>query len=348
MDYRLHQRGRAALAFIADLGAATNRLRPRLDDELQSHGLSETTLADNLDTRLRQVDSALAGSPVARAYAALSEWNSTQHGRIARDAFDEIRDQLTPKLADLQRSGATTLETPPGVEWPAYSGRHWIHRTTGGWDGHPYQGFIHGELIHREYVARVFPGDIFQQRREALGVLPQRDYQRIMEFGTSSGHYTTQIAHVYPKAEIWGCDTSRTMLEQAQRYGNEHGLAWHLLHAPAESTGQLAETFDLVTSYIVLHEVPAAAIDSQLVEAFRLLRPGGDVLFCDVARYAASSKAAVRWAEYGALHGGEPFWRESAQVDLGAAAQAAGFVKVRSEGLGKLQHPWIVYGHKPD
>jgi hypothetical protein len=47
------------------------------------------------------------------------------------------------------------------------------------------------------------------------------------------------------------------------------------------------------------------------------------------------------------VHGGEPFWRESASLDLATAARDAGFTQVRSEGFGGGIYPWFVYGHKP-
>jgi SAM-dependent methyltransferase len=265
---------------------------------------------------------------------------------VAADAFEQIRDELEPRLKALEK-GPTTIEPLPGERRPAYFDVAWIHRTTGGWDGHAYQGFIHGELIHRHYVARNYPGDIFAQRREILSVLPRRDYRRIFEIGTSSGHFTQALAQEFPQAEIWGCDPSPRMLEQAQRVANERGLRWRLFVGSGEKTGLEAGSFDLVASYIVLHEIPAEATRAQLREAFRLLRPGGDVLFADVTRYAALDKRAVRWAEYGAVHGGEPFWREAASLDLAAAAREAGFVDVRSEGFRGGIYPWYVYGRKP-
>ena len=321
MDFQLKQRGRASMHFLSDLAVATARFKPRIDAEIAAQGLDDATLADDLDERLKQVDQALASSPSAAALATLTEFSATNHGRVAAAAFDEVRSD--------------------------YADAAWIHRTTGGWDGHEYQGFIHGELIHREYVARTYPGDIFAQRRQILSVLSRRDYARIFEIGTSSGHYTLQIAQEFPQAEIWGCDTSQRMLEQAQRAANERGLHWRLFKGSGEATGLPAESFDLVTSYIVLHEIPVAATQAQLAEAYRLLRPGGELLFTDVTRYSALDKRGVRWAEYNAVHGGEPFWREAASVDLGAAARAAGFAEVRSEGFRGAVYPWFVYGKKP-
>lgn len=346
MDFDLRQRGRASIHFLSDLGVATGKLRARVDAEIAARGLDNATLADDLDQRLRQVDSALADSAAARAMSWLGEFSGTQHGRVAAAAFEEIRAELEPRLKKLS-TGPTTIEPMPAGGRPSYADVAWIHRTTGGWDGHDYQGFIHGELVHREYVARNYPGDIFAQRRQILSVLPRRDYRRIFEIGTSSGHYTLQIAAEFPEAEIWGCDVSPRMLEHAQRVANERGHAWRLFLGSGETTGLPEASVDLVTSYIVLHEIPTEATRAQMREAFRLLRPGGDLLFSDVTRYSALDKKAVRWAEYNAVHGGEPFWREAASLDLGAAAREAGFVDVRSEGFGGGVYPWFVYGRKP-
>lgn len=348
MDFSLKQAGRAALEFAADFGAVGARMRAQIARELAAKKLDDDALAPDLDSRLRQVDAALADSSAYAALGMVSEWAGRNHGRIAHAAFEEIRAELAPRLDALLAKGPTHIEVRLGDRLPQYFKGWWIHRTTGGWDGHPYQGFVHGELLHREYVARNYPGDIFAQRREILSVLPRKDYRRILEIGTSSAHYTLQIARTFPEAEIWGCDLSLRMLEQAQRVANEHGYCWKLFQVAGEDTGFEADSFDLVTSYIVLHEIPAAIARAQLREAFRVLRPGGDLLFSDVTRYSALDRTGEFWAEYLAVNGGEPFWREAASLDLKSAAEEAGFVNVRSDGLGGAKYPWYVYGRKPE
>lgn len=347
MEYQFHQGGRAATAFLSDLAFESAPLRKRIDADLKARGLDDKTLADDLDQRLRQVDAALADSAAARAMAYIGEWCAVNHGRISHAAFEEMRPEIEPQLRELQQ-GPTVIHAYPDRPLPSYIDLGlWFHRTTGGWDGHEFQGFVHGELIHRQYVNRGYGGNIYGVRREILRELANRAPARIFEIGTSSGNFTLQLQLEFPNAEIWGCDVSLRMLEQAQRVGNEHGYSWQLFQLPAEDTGFDPDQFDLVTSFIVVHEVPAAITVAHFKEAFRLLRPGGEVLFSDAPRYAALDKAAVRWADYLGIHGGEPFWRDAALLDLGAAARAAGFIDVRSQAQGDGVYPWYVYGRKP-
>jgi SAM-dependent methyltransferase len=347
MEFELRQRGRAAMDFMVSLSAASRSLGERWGADATRAGLTPDSLPDDMDARQRHVAEALRDSPAFAVAGLMTEFASVEHGRVARAAFEESRDLLAPKLEALERQGPATLEVDPAFEPPAYYRGVWFHRTTGGWDGHPQQGFIHGELIHRHYVAKNFPGDIFAQRRRVLDELPRRDYRRVLEMGTSSGHYTVGIQNAFPKAEIVGVDVSLPMLRQALRVANENGWAWKLYQRAAEDTGFPDASFDLVTSYIIFHEMPAAAIEAVFREAFRLLEPGGQVLMSDITPYAAQDKLSAWRADWLAIHGGEPYWREAASLDWADAARRAGFVDVTSGGIDGRPYPWVVCGTKP-
>ena len=347
MKVELRQRGRASVDFLADIGAWAGGLAPTINAAMEQRGLVDDGLAADLDDRLEQVDHDMADSPPYFAWSQLGEWLSGRHGVAAREAFEQIRADIMPELERLQ-TGPTTLERAATDPTPDYAQGVEFHRTTGGWDGHPYQGFIHGEIIHRKYVAKNYPGDIFDQRRQVLSELPRDDYKRIFEMGTSSGHFTVPLQETFPQAEIWGCDMSAIMMEQAQRAANERGWHWHLLQVPAEDTGLEAESFDLVASFILLHEMPARAIRAIFKEAFRLLQPGGDMLMSDVRPFRDMDRLTEWRAYYAAVHGGEPHWLEAATIDLAAAAEEVGFVNARSYGLEPLRYPWVTVAHKPE
>lgn len=348
MEFQLRQPGRAALDFMAAVSTASQRLGPVWRGELAASGVVAEKLPDDLAERHAAMDVALAGSSSFAIDTLINEFASVEHGRVARDAFEDIRETIAPEMARLEAEGPATIEADSAFVVPDYFRDVWFHRTTGGWDGHDAQGFIHGELIHRHFVAKCFPGDIFAQRRAVLDALPRSDYRRVLEIGTSSGHYTVALQRAFPEAQITGLDISLPMLRQALRVANENGWNWRLLQRAGEDSGLEAGSFDLVTSYIIFHEMPAEAILAAFREAFRLLEPGGQVLMSDITPYAEQDRMGVWRADWLARFGGEPYWREAASMDWAEAAREAGFVDVTAGGLDGKPYPWMVQGTRPN
>jgi SAM-dependent methyltransferase len=344
MKTALRQRGRAELSFVAELGLVGGQLRRAVRQDLEAR-VDPAALAANLDQRNAQAEAALADSRAYENYLTLHRWGLNNLTRAAFEAFDANRDDLLPQLSTPQQ-GPATLSLPQGVQIPGYW-HNWFHNTTGGWDGHEYMGFIHGELIHRWVVGTTFPGNIFAQREAVAAECPRSDYRRILDMGCGTGHYTSALTRRFPNAEIHGTDCSERLLNYTLRVANERGWAWRLHRVPNENTGLPAGHFDLVTSYILLHELPREAIVATFAEAFRLLQPGGDMLMADVTRYQEMDPIAVWQQDRAAHREKEPFWRESATTDLADAARAAGFVAARSYGLPPARYPWIIYARKP-
>jgi ubiquinone/menaquinone biosynthesis C-methylase UbiE len=345
MKAALRQRGRSELAFVAELGLVGGQLRRAVRQDIEERGLNAATLAADLDEREEQVELALRDSRAYQNFRTLHRWGLHNLTRAAFDAFEANRAELEPQLR-APMSGPASLTIPADVEIPKYW-HNWFHNTTGGWDGHDYMGFIHGELIHRWVVGTTFPGGIFKQRALAAEQAPRTNYRRILDMGCGTGHYTSALTQRFPQAEIWGTDCSIRELEYALRVANENSWPWRLHRVPNERTGFAAGQFDLVTSYILLHELPRSAIAATLAEAFRLLEPGGDLVMSDVTRFAAMDPIAVWMQDTVARREVEPFWRESATLDLQRAAQAAGFIKAESYGLGEMKYPWILRARKP-
>jgi SAM-dependent methyltransferase len=344
MKTQLRQRGRAELSFLADLGSVGGHLKRAVRHEIEERLLPESLAAD-LDARNKQVEATLHDSRAYENYLTLHRWGLNNLTRAAFDAFEANRSELEPQLT-AKPSGPATLTIVPDAKIPGYW-HNWFHNTTGGWDGHEHMGFIHGELIHRWVVAANFPGGIFAQRAAAANECPRSDYRRILDMGCSTGHYTAALQKRFPKAEIFGTDCSERLLNYTLRIANENGWPWRLYRVANEHTGFPDAHFDLVTSYIVLHELPRTAIREHFAEAFRVLRSGGDMLMADVTRFSEMDPIAVWFQDRAAHREKEPFWRESATLDLAAAARDAGFVETRSYGLGATKYPWIVYGRKP-
>lgn len=346
MPAPMRQGGRAAMDFMISMGAASRPISARWGAALAKTGITAETLPDSIDERHKVMNAALANSSAFAMSSLLGEFSSVEHGRVARDAFDELADVLEPKLAALEAQGPAKMTLYPDIPAPDYYTGVWFHRTTGGWEGHEQMGYIHSEFIHKNYVASSF-GDIFTQRRAVLGLLPHQNFKRICEMGTSSGHFTTALQETFPEASITGVELALPMLREALRVANAHGWAWDLHQRAAEDTGLPSASFDLVASYIILHEMPASAIKAVFREAFRLLEPGGSMLMSDVTPYRKLDKMGVWRADWMAQRGGEPYWREAASLDWSEAAREAGFVDVEERGLGGGIYPWVITARKP-
>lgn len=346
MDYSLHQRGRASIAFLSDLRGLSNYLETRTDQRAHAAGIEPQQLPDDPEELQAQVTPILEADPEFRILRMCRDWTLEQHGLIAMEVFEEIRDEVEPKLKALQ-TGTTNLEYSDNLEPPEYWEGYEFHKSTGGWDGHDYMGFVHGELIHRHMVNPNFAGMIYAVRKSVAEAAPVSNPQKILDVGCCSGQYTQGVAEVFPNSELWACDLSPRQLEQAQRYANEHNLNWKLFQAAGEDLGLDDEQFDLVTSYAMFHEIPISASRANLQEYLRVLKPGGYAVVGDVKAYHAYDNYE-RWkADYwNQVHGGDPFWREYASTNLADLALEAGFAEAQWQGLGERQYPFVLIAKK--
>ena len=104
----------------------------------------------------------------------------------------------------------------------------------------------------------------------------------ILDLGCGVGMSSFALQEIYPQAEITGVDLSPYFLAVAKYRAREKAKPVNWVHAAAESTGLPSASFDLVSACLMFHELPQTAAKEILIEARRLLRPGGYFAIMDM------------------------------------------------------------------
>ena len=191
MDYSLHQRGRASFEFLVDLRQQSDRLEEDSDHYADSIGLSSIELPDKPEDLQQSLAPLMRESLHFRMLQLIRDWTLSQHGWIAMEAFEDIRAEVEPALRALQH-GPTTISYAAELKAPAYWAGYEFHHSAGGWDGHDYMGFVHGELIHRQMVGETLADSIFEQRKATARITSCQQPEKIFEMGCGSGQYNAR------------------------------------------------------------------------------------------------------------------------------------------------------------
>lgn len=153
--------------------------------------------------------------------------------------------------------------------------------------------------------------------------IPQEP-QDILDIGCSVGMSTFALQALYPQAKITGLDLSPYFLAVAEYRSQQRQAKINWVHAPAETTGLPDASFDLVSIFLVCHELPQSPTKQIFAEARRLLRPGGHLGIMDMN---PKSEAYVKMPPYilTLLKSTEPYLDDYFNLDIAQALVEAGF-----------------------
>ncbi|ADI65323.1 class I SAM-dependent methyltransferase [Trichormus azollae] len=146
----------------------------------------------------------------------------------------------------------------------------------------------------------------------------------ILDLGCSVGMSTFALQEIYPDANITGLDLSPYFLAVANYRCQQHQAKINWVHAAAESTGMPDASFDLVSIFLMCHELPQLATRKIFAEARRVLRPGGHLAIMDMNPKSEVYKKMPKYI-FTLLKSTEPYLDEYFTLDIEQTLVGAGF-----------------------
>jgi ubiquinone/menaquinone biosynthesis C-methylase UbiE len=248
------------------------------------------------------------------------------------------------------------LELASDLELPRYYTGTDIHQHPGGVWSDPIAGFVY-ECGARSTtpLAGGRHADLHDRLADAaLQAVP--DARAILDLGCGFGKSTRPFCERAQDARVEALDLAVPCLKLAARTAAEAGARnVRFRQADARDTRYADASFDLVTSTMLLHEMPPPAVERTLAEAARVLKPGGKMVHLDfLPQVQPRGDAFARFVHQG--HGrrnNEPFMAPLAEMDLAGLLERLGFgnVEIRAfeEADGTLapdypgwRFPWTV------
>jgi ubiquinone/menaquinone biosynthesis C-methylase UbiE len=146
----------------------------------------------------------------------------------------------------------------------------------------------------------------------------------VLDLACGVGLSTFTLQEVYPQANITGLDLSPYFLAVANYRTQQRQAKINWIHAAAESTGLPNTGFDLVSIFLMCHELPQSATKQIFAEARRLLRPGGHLAIMDMNPQSEVYKKMPPYI-LTLLKSTEPYLDEYFALDIEQALIDAGF-----------------------
>ena len=271
-------------------------------------------------------------------FAAATQHQAQKMGwAAARRSLEAHTDHLAGLLGEMPAEPIGRLVLDPALELPEYytardsEGLDDIHLVPGGYWGDPLVGPVYerGGALYRMAWRTGYTGSPPGALVAFAGGAPPGDYERILDIGCSFGGLTMALRAAYPDAtEVAGIDISAAALRWAHLTAEERGLAVAFEQRDATATGYPDGSFDLISGFLLLHELGAETLDAVMAEAYRLLRPGGHIRFLDMPPYAELPPERAFVQSFDCAGNGEAFWDEFLSRDFKSLLRETGFVNV--------------------
>ncbi|WP_119392768.1 methyltransferase domain-containing protein [Taklimakanibacter lacteus] len=240
-----------------------------------------------------------------------------------------------------QGQGAEVYSAELAEKFPAYFLQN-FHFQTGG-----YLTEESAKLYDMQ-VEVLFSGTANAMRRQCL--VPIAEYLRhkdqrlmaLLDVACGTGRFLRFAREAFPRLAATGIDLSEAYIEEACQHVQPYKVEFR--YGAAETLPFADQSFDIVTSIYLFHEVPPAIRRAIAVEFARVLKPGGLLVFMDSLQPGDMPEVDAMLEAF-PVNFHEPYYPSYLREDLTNVFAQAGFKDVRAEPIFLSK---LVTATKPD
>lgn len=349
---------RAAFAYVESLKRyISGKFTPKLWEVYQAEAKEYARTHDGEEpATLEQVGEVMRPLTPYQYNRAIQRASQELMWAVVYESLEPRRAELAGELDRPNSEARGSIVTDPELKLPDYYTAVDFHLQPRSYYGDELAGIVY-DLAVPIYVMRRNGSDSGASGRALASVIPPGRYGKILDMGCGIGQKTIPIADAFPEAEVYAIDLAAPMLRYAHKRAEQMGRRIHFSQQNVEHTNFAGETFDLVVSTILLHELPPEAIRNLIAESYRLLKPGGLAAHLDLPPYNRQSPYSAFMMDWETRNNGEPYWHSFHELDLPGIYGEAGFLNVReitaestwSRGAGFYSGNfpyWVTMGEK--
>ncbi len=231
---------------------------------------------------------------------------------------DEIRRALNSDLP------AHLLQLDPDFQQPEYYTSIDIHQHPGGVWSDEIAGFVYERGAQSTAPMLKKSESLFHRMKTQAMTRASHEVKKVVDLGCGWGGSTRPYYEDHPEVDVIGVELSEPCLRVAAlRAAELQAQNVRYRQADATETGLNGGDTDIVTSTMLLHEMPPSHIKAVFREAHRLLAPGGLSIHLD---FLMRDDPFRVWVHNGhSSRNNEPFMVPLNGMDLLAAHKEAGF-----------------------
>ncbi len=269
--------------------------------------------------------------------------------RDLQEYFHSNADQYLTEMAATDKAGPGSLELNPGMHIPEYTAWE-IHNQPGGYVGDPFAGHMYHHGTNNLWIHNNEQDGMHGDIAMSAPVPDDGRVKRCLDLGCSVGQTAMGLKERFPDAEVWGIDIGAPMVRYAHMRAADLGIDVNFAQRLAEDTKFPDNHFDVVTAFILFHEVTIDAANEIIREAHRVLRPGGKFLALDGSflvrkpRNTAYARWRVWWTDQWNT---EVHYIPYAEYDFVKAFKAAGLDVGSTQGPKYSASQDYIVGIKP-